>query len=126
MKKTDSIKSKLKKLKDDFGKEKVESIGVLDLREWESRIIKLQYENSRLIDEARYDVDVDNDELRALFKESDALWEEMSQALETITKRVEFVNFDESKLTGTYVRYPNRDELNIDINESFIVEFYNR
>ncbi len=89
MKKTDSIKSKLKKLKDDFGKEKVESIGVLDLREWESRIIKLQYENSRLIDEARYDVDVDNDELRALFKESDALWEEMSQALETITTVLE-------------------------------------
>ena len=89
MKKTDSIKSKLKKLKDDFGKEKVETIGVLDLREWESKIIKLQYENSRLIDEARYDVDVDNDELRTLFKESDALWEEMSQALETITTVLE-------------------------------------
>ena len=47
-------------------------------------------------------------------------------ALEATTKRVEFVNFDEAKLAGTYVRYPNRDELNIDINESFIVEFYNR
>ena len=89
MKKTDSIKSKLKKLQEDFGKEKVETIGVLDLREWENRIIKLQGENSRLIDEARYDVDVDNDELRALFKESDALWEEMSHALETITTVLE-------------------------------------
>ncbi len=47
-------------------------------------------------------------------------------ALEATTKRVEFVNYDESKMAATYVRYPSRDELNADINESFIVEFYNR
>lgn len=37
-----------------------------------------------------------------------------------------FVEFDKNKLTGTYVRYPERSELNQEINESLIVEFYNR
>ena len=47
-------------------------------------------------------------------------------ALETINNRVEFVTYDEAKMAGTYVRYPERSELNADINESLIVEFYNR
>ena len=47
-------------------------------------------------------------------------------ALESIHNRVEFVTFDDKKKTGTYVRYPERSELNADINESLIVEFYNR
>ena len=34
--------------------------------------------------------------------------------------------FDKTKMTGKYVRYPERSELNADINESLIVEFYNR
>ena len=29
-------------------------------------------------------------------------------------------------MTGTYVRYPERSELNADVNESLVVEFYNR
>ena len=47
-------------------------------------------------------------------------------SLEQLSKRVEFVTYDESKMAGTYVRYPERSELNADINESLIVEFYNR
>ena len=47
-------------------------------------------------------------------------------SLEAINNRVEFVTYDEKKLAGTYVRYPERSELNADINESLIVEFYNR
>ena len=47
-------------------------------------------------------------------------------ALESIHNRVEFVTFDDKKKTGTYVRYPERSELNAEINESLIVEFYNR
>ena len=39
---------------------------------------------------------------------------------------VSFVTFDEKKMSGTYVRYPEREELNAEINESLIVEFYNR
>ncbi len=37
-----------------------------------------------------------------------------------------FVTFDKNKMTGTYVRYPERSELNSEINESLIVEYYNR
>ena len=37
-----------------------------------------------------------------------------------------FVTFDKNKMTGTYVRFPERSELNQEINESLIVEFYNR
>lgn len=37
-----------------------------------------------------------------------------------------FVSFDKQKKTGTYVRYPEREELNSEINESLIVEYYNR
>ena len=38
----------------------------------------------------------------------------------------EQAKFDENKKEGTYVRYPERNELNMDINESLIVEFYNK
>lgn len=47
-------------------------------------------------------------------------------ALEAINNRVEFVTYDESKMAGTYVRLPERSELAADVNESLIVEFYNR
>ena len=47
-------------------------------------------------------------------------------SLENVHNRVEFVTFDDKKVAGTYVRYPERSELNADINESLIVEFYNR
>ena len=50
----------------------------------------------------------------------------VKEALEKVTSRVEFVTFDEGKLEGTYVRYPERSELNADINEALIVEFYNK
>ena len=47
-------------------------------------------------------------------------------ALEKAGKRVEFVTFDDKKLEGKFVRLPERSELNADINEALIVEFYNR
>ena len=50
----------------------------------------------------------------------------VKEALEKVSKRVEFVTFDANKLSGTYVRFPERTELNADINESLIVEFYNK
>ena len=48
------------------------------------------------------------------------------EALSKAVNRVEYITFDENKLEGTYVRYPERSELNADINESLIVEFYNK
>lgn len=59
-------------------------------------------------------------------KESSKEHPAMKAALEKVTKRVEFVTFDDKKLEGKFVRLPERSELNADINESLIVEFYNR
>ena len=50
----------------------------------------------------------------------------VKEALSKVLKRVEFITFDEKKLTGTFVRLPERSELNPEINESLIVEYYNR
>lgn len=47
-------------------------------------------------------------------------------SVEARTSLPAFVEFDKNKMTGTYVRYPERSELNAEINESLIVEFYNR
>ena len=37
-----------------------------------------------------------------------------------------YLEFDQKKLTGKYVRIPERSELNSEINEQLIVEYYNR
>ena len=47
-------------------------------------------------------------------------------ALSNKIKRVDFINYDEKKKAATYVRYPERSELNAEINESLIIEFYSR
>ncbi len=47
-------------------------------------------------------------------------------SLEATASTKAFVEFDKKKMTGTYVRRPDRSELNQEINESLIVEFYNR
>ncbi|MBE6138123.1 MAG: 30S ribosomal protein S4 [Firmicutes bacterium] len=47
-------------------------------------------------------------------------------SLEALAKRAEFITYDEKNMAGTFVRLPERSELNADINESLIVEFYNR
>lgn len=47
-------------------------------------------------------------------------------SLESIHNRVEFITYDDKKMSATYVRLPERSELNGDVNESLIVEYYNR
>lgn len=47
-------------------------------------------------------------------------------ALDTNITRPAYVEFDNKKMAGTYVRYPERSELTAEINESLIVEYYNR
>lgn len=59
-------------------------------------------------------------------KESDKELAIVKSSLEALSKRVDFVNYDEAKMSATYVRYPERTELNGEINDSLIVEFYNR
>ena len=59
-------------------------------------------------------------------KENSADHKGIEIALANKIKRVHFINYDEAKRTATYVRYPERSELNAEINESLIVEFYSR
>ena len=59
-------------------------------------------------------------------KENDKDLTVVKSALEALSKRVEFVDFNEKDMSGTFIRLPERSELNADINESLIVEFYNR
>ena len=59
-------------------------------------------------------------------KENDKNLKIVNDSLEKVTKRVEFITYDENKKEATYVRLPERNELNADINEALIVEFYNK
>ena len=59
-------------------------------------------------------------------KEDDKNLKVVNESLEKVTKRVEFITYDENKKEATYVRLPERNELNADINEALIVEFYNK
>lgn len=59
-------------------------------------------------------------------KESSMNHPVINECVEMDSKKVSFITFDSKKKEGTYVRYPEREELNAEINESLIVEFYNR
>ncbi len=59
-------------------------------------------------------------------KEDDKNLKVVEESLAKTTKRVDFVSYDENKKEGTLVRLPERNELNADINEALIVEFYNK
>ena len=47
-------------------------------------------------------------------------------SLEALQKRVDFITYDDKKMEATYVRMPERTELNADIDEALIIEYYNR
>lgn len=47
-------------------------------------------------------------------------------SLEAVTSRLGFIEYDDKKMSAKYIRLPERNELNAEINESLIVEFYNR
>jgi ribosomal protein S4, bacterial/organelle type len=48
------------------------------------------------------------------------------EAVESIVGRPAFVSFDADTLTGTLERLPERDEINPEINEALVVEYYNK
>ena len=48
------------------------------------------------------------------------------EAVETTLNRPAFVEFDPKKMTGKLVRLPDRSEVNQEVNETLIVEYYNR
>ena len=59
-------------------------------------------------------------------KDSDKELKIVRESLEKLGKRVDFIKYDDKKMEATYVRYPERSELNGEINDSLIVEYYNR
>lgn len=59
-------------------------------------------------------------------KEASRNFAVINEALEASLNTVAFVTFDKDAKKGTYVRLPERSELNQEINESLVVEFYNR
>ena len=50
----------------------------------------------------------------------------IKESLESTVSRLEFVSFDEGSMTGSYLRVPDRNEVFVDVQESLIVEYYNR
>ena len=50
----------------------------------------------------------------------------MKEAMESVMGRPAFVSFDEDKMEGSLSRLPERDEINPEIDEALIVEFYNK
>lgn len=52
--------------------------------------------------------------------------ESVKDALEASVGHVDYVTFDQDKMKGEYVRLPERAELNQELQEALVVEFYNR
>ena len=50
----------------------------------------------------------------------------IKEAAETCMSRPAYVEFDKAKLCGKLLRLPDRSELNSEVNETLIVEYYNR
>lgn len=50
----------------------------------------------------------------------------VKDALDNTVARPPFVTWDDTALTGTYVRQPEREEMEPEIDESLVVEFYNQ
>ena len=50
----------------------------------------------------------------------------VQEALEVRPNVPEYLSYDENTMAGEYIRLPRRDELNPDINEAEIVEFYSK
>lgn len=60
------------------------------------------------------------------FREKSKNLEIIKNAVEAVVARPTYVEFDADKLEGSLVRLPQREEMNADIDESLIVEFYNK
>ena len=50
----------------------------------------------------------------------------VKSSLEALHNRVEFISYDDKKMEATYVRMPERSELNADIEVALIMEYYHR
>jgi len=60
------------------------------------------------------------------FKEKSNNLDIVNEAMQVTLHTQPFVKVDQKKKTGEYVRLPERNELNQEINELLVVEYYNR
>ena len=60
------------------------------------------------------------------FKEASRNLKVVNEALEATLNTVAFVEVDKDNKKGKYVRLPERSELNQEVNELLVVEYYNR
>lgn len=79
--------------------------------------------NNKKVNIASYRVSI-NDKIT--IRERSKKHPKMLEAIELNAGTLEFVSFDRKNIVGTYLRYPERNELNSEIDESLIVEWYNR
>lgn len=59
-------------------------------------------------------------------KESSRTLKVIKESLESAPATVGYVELDKEKLSGKFIRVPERNELSQDINEAAIIEYYNR
>jgi small subunit ribosomal protein S4 len=50
----------------------------------------------------------------------------VNEAIENNVSRPAYVTFDDTKKTGSLVRLPERGELEPEVDESLVVEYYNQ
>ena len=50
----------------------------------------------------------------------------IKESLEATVSRLDFLSYDENKKEGTLTRMPKREELNAEIDEALVVEYYNK
>ena len=75
-------------------------------------------------------VDIPSYEVKAgqaiSLKEKSKNLQQVKDALEAVVSRPSFVSFDDNKMEGSLVRLPERDEMEPEINEALVVEYYNK
>ncbi len=79
--------------------------------------------NGKRVDIPSYEVSVDQViGVREKSKDLDII----KNAVDAVVARPSYVEFDADKLEGKLVRLPAREDMNADIDEALIVEFYNK
>ncbi len=79
--------------------------------------------NGKRVDIPSYEVQVGEE---ISLKEKSKSLQQVKDALDQAVARPSFLSFDDNKLVGSLVRLPERDEMEPDIDESLVVEFYNK
>ena len=81
-----------------------------------------------LVDGKRVDIPSYSDSVGQVIsvREKSKNLEIIKSAVEALFGRPDFISFDAEKLEGSLSRLPEREELYAEIDESYIVEFYNR